>query len=210
MNTPLPPGAPPDLRRLKLAFLAALERGESPRPWLAAYPAYAGILADLAVASAAPSTPAPPAEVDAAAAILRATLQAHLTGMGAREPGLAARIAARGLRLPAVAAHVRLPPEILFKIDRRIIPLDTIPSRLLHALAALLECPIAALCASLAGSGPRTAGALYHATRPPAVRQQPFAEAVRTSLTIDPADQAYWLAAVDAPCPPGGSAPPPD
>lgn len=206
MSPPEPPAGSEDLRTLKLAFLEALEQGESPAPWFAAYPEHAAILADLAVAAALPDKPPPAAEVAATEAIMRRTLRAHLDQTDRAEPGLAARVARQRLTWPAIAAQVRLPTEILIKIDRRVIPVDTVPARLLHQLAALLDCTAEALRAGLTGAGPQTAGAMYHATRPPTVRQQAFAAAVQASLNISAADRAYWLS--DAEAPSGDPAPP--
>ena len=208
MSAPEPPAGSEDLRTLKLAFLEALEQGESPAPWFAAYPEHAAILADLAVATALPDQPPPAAEVAAAEAIMRQTLRAHLDHTDRTEPGIAARLARQRLTWPAIAAQVRLPPEILIKIDRRVIPVDTVPACLLHQLADLLDCTVAALCAGLVGAGPQTAGTMYHATRPPTVRQQGFAAAVQASVNISAADRAYWLAEAPPSPPPAPDHPP--
>lgn len=207
MNIPDPPGAHPDLRALQVAFLDALERGEPASSWIAAYPEHAALLAELAEAAAPTDDPPPADQLAATEAIMRQTLQAHLHPPRAN-PGLAGHLARRGLDFPAVAARLRLPPEILFKIDRRVIPVHTVPAPLLAQLAELLDCTVEVLRAGLAGSRPQTAGAWYHARRPPEVGQQSFADAVQASVAISPADRSYWLALLTGSGPGPADAPP--
>jgi hypothetical protein len=189
MSTPTNPAEETDLRGIKLAFLEALEQGEAPASWIRQYPQYARALTDLALAATAPADP-PEATITRAATFLRATLP---TTPLAQAVTFGERVKQAGLSMRDVATRVRLNTEILFKLDRRIIPVETVPTRLLDQLATMLGCSPEALRAGLAGNGPQTAGAMYHAKQPPAVGQQPFAEAVRASLTIAPADRAYWL-----------------
>jgi hypothetical protein len=181
-----------ELRVLKLAFLDAIEQGEAAAEWLRRYPQHATSLTDLALAATMPGD-APASAVARAAAFARAALHAQAGSVAAAEPALAARVKARGLTMREVATRVRLTSEILFKLDRRIIPVDTVPARLLNELGAVLGCTADALRAGLGGAGPQTAGAMYHAKQAPAVGQQAFADAVRASLNLSAEDRAYWL-----------------
>jgi hypothetical protein len=191
MTTPNNPTDTNDLRAVQIAFLEALEQGEPPAAWLRRYPQYAQTLTDLALTVAAPATDPTPADIAHAEGILRSALQARTLAQPA--PRLAERVKARGLSMREVAARVRLTSDILFKIDRRVIPVDTVPARLLDQLGQVLGCTADALRAGLAGSAPPTAGAMYHAKQAPTVGQQPFADAVRTSVALPAADRAYWL-----------------
>ncbi len=203
MATPPDHSAFVDMHSLQLAFLDALERGELPDPWLTAYPEHAALFRALASSTLAPADPPSPADLAATAAILRATLQAQMARSQPTEPGLIARMAAQGQTVSTVAAALRLSPDILFKIDQRMIRLDTVPERLLQDLATLLDCARAALCAGLTGASPSPdAGS---STRPDR-RQLTFAEAVQTSRTMDRADQTYWLTTHGVSgCPPDSS-----
>jgi hypothetical protein len=195
-DAPLPAGAGP--REVQIAFLAALERGERLDGWLRRYPQHAARLIDLAQAhgleAAAPALGA--ATVAAVAAIARRTLAATLA---APALSLGERAQAAGFSLRDLAARVGLSSDILVKIDRRVVRPETVPARLVRELAAALDCTAAALRAGLAGSGPVTAGALYHARQAPRVGQQSFADAVRTSVALPAADRARWLAAAEEP-----------
>jgi hypothetical protein len=195
------PGPDGELRGVKLAFLDALEQGEAPADWLRRYPQHAATLTDLALAATTPATDLPASAVARAAALARAALHAQATvspqsairNPQSAEPALGERVKALGLNMRDVAARVRLTSEILFKLDRRIIPVDTVPARLLNELGAVLGCTADALRAGLGGAGPQTAGAMYHAKQAPAVGQQAFADAVRASLNLSAEDRAYWL-----------------
>ena len=187
------PGPDGELRGVKLAFLDALEQGEAPADWLRRYPQYAATLTDLALAATIPAADPPASAVARAAACARAALAAHTAPGVVAEPALGERVKALGLNMRDVAARVRLTSEILFKLDRRIIPVDTVPARLLNELGAVLGCTADALRAGLGGAGPQTAGAMYHAKQAPAVGQQAFADAVRASLNLSAEDRAYWL-----------------
>ncbi len=193
MNMQNDPAQDVDVRRLKLAFLDALEEGEAPAAWLRRYPQHAATLIDLALAATTPAADAPASTVARAAGFARAALQAQAVPVAVAEPSLGERVKALGLNMRDVAARVRLTSEILFKIDRRIIPVETVPARLLGDLSAILGCTADALRAGLGGSGPQTAGAMYHAKQAPTVGQQDFAAAVRASLNLSAADRAYWL-----------------
>ena len=187
------PGPDGELRGVKLAFLDALEQGEAPADWLRRYPQHAATLTDLALAATIPAADPPASAVARAAACARAALAAHTVPGVVDEPALGERVKALGLNMRDVAARVRLTSEILFKLDRRIIPVDTVPARLLNELGAVLGCTADALRAGLVGGGPQTAGAMYHAKQAPTVGQQAFADAVRASLNLSAEDRAYWL-----------------
>ena len=72
-----------------------------------------------------PTADPPAATVARAAQFARAALQALPAPVV--EPALGERVKALGLNMRDVAARVRLTSEILFKLDRRIIPVDTCP-----------------------------------------------------------------------------------
>ena len=191
--TPSGPAGPDDNRAIHIAFLAALEAGEKPDAWLRRYPQHAPTLIDLAQAYGVEAAqPAPrPADIAAVAAIGRRTL-AQATAPAAL--GLAARATRAGLTLRELAGRVGLSSDILHKVDRCIIQPNTVPTRLVEQLAQLLGCTAEALRLGLAGAAPRTAGAMYHAAQAPQIGQQTFAEAVRSSRMISPADRKRWLA----------------
>ena len=188
------PAPDADLRVLKLALLDALEQGETPADWLRRFPQHAATLTDLALAATTPPMEPPATAVARAAQFARAALRALAAPATGAEPGLGDRVKALGLTMRDVATRVRLTSEILFKLDRRIIPVETVPARLLTELGAVLGCTADALRAGLGGAGPQTAGAMYHAHQPPTVGQQAFGDAVRASLNLSAEDQAYWLA----------------
>jgi len=183
-------------RQVQLAFLEALEQGETLASWIHRYPQQAAGLIDLAQAReqerAAP--PATAAQVAAVAAIARRTLAQVAPPLSLRQRGQLA-----GLSLRELAARVGLSSDILFKIDRRVVRPETVPGALVRELAGALDCTREAIRAALAGSGPVTAGAFYHAAQAPQVGQQTFAEAVASSVTLAPPDRARWLAAAQAP-----------
>jgi len=192
-STPSGLAGPDDNRTIHIAFLAALEAGEKPDAWLRRYPQHAPALIDLAQAYGVEAAqPAPrSADIAAVAVIGRRTL-AQATAPAAL--GLAARATRAGLTLRELAGRVGLSSDILLKVDRCIIQPNTVPTRLVEQLAQLLGCTAEALRLGLAGAAPRTAGAMYHAAQAPQVGQQTFAEAVRSSRMISPADRKRWLA----------------
>ncbi len=192
-TNPGPVGAD-DNHAIRIAFLAALEAGERPEAWLRRYPQHAPALIDLAqaygVEAAAPAPRA--ADIMTVTAIGRRTL----AQAGAPATlGLAARATRAGLTLRDLAARVHLSSDILHKVDRCIVRPDTVPVRLVEQLAGLLGCTAETLRVSLAGTAPRTVGAMYHAAQAPQVGQQTFAEAVRTSRMISADDRKQWLTA---------------
>ena len=181
------------LREVQVAFLAALEQGEPPTVWLHRYPQHAAQLIDLAQARASEARSRPsPAAVAAIAVLARRTHAAVAPGPVL---SLNERAKGAGLTLRTLAARVGLSSDILVKIDRRVVRPETVPGSLLRELAAALGCSAAALRAGLAGGGPVTAGALYHARQAPQVGQQTFAEAVAASVTLAPEARARWLQA---------------
>src|SRR5690349_10492028 len=187
------PSAGDSPRELQLAFLDALERGERPDSWLRRYPQHAATLIDLAQARALEEAAAEPnpADVAAVVAIARRTLAAALP---APVLTLSERASRAGLTLRALAARVGLSSDILVKMDRRVVRPETVPGALVRELATALNSTAAVIRAGLAGSGPVTAGALYHARQAPQVGQQSFAEAVESSVALAPEARARWLA----------------
>ena len=181
-----------DLRAIQVAFLAALEQGEAPAAWLRRYPQHARALTDLALTATVPVPEPTVAEVTRAEDILHAALT-QLAARNTQPVRLGERVKALGLKIADVAAQVRLTSDILVKIDRRIIPVETVPTHLLDQLAGLLDCSVAALRAGLAGRAPQTSGAMYHSKQQPTPGQQSFVDAVRTSVSLTEADRAYWL-----------------
>jgi hypothetical protein len=180
-----------DLRAIQVAFLAALEQGEAPAVWLRRYPQHARALTDLALTATVPVPEPTEAEVDHTAGILRNALTQY--ALRSTSPvRLRERVKALGLKMADVAAQVRLTSDILFKIDRRTIPVETVPARLLDQLAGLLDCSAAALRAGLAGGAAQPAP-MYHSKEAPTPGRQSFADAVRTSVSLGETDRAYWL-----------------
>ena len=180
----------PELRMIKLAFLEAIERGDTPAAWIGRYPQHALALTDLALAASSTEDEPSAALVSRAADFTRTALAAHL----APQPvSLGERVKALGLTMRAVAAQVRLSSDVLVKLDRRVVPVETVPVRLLDQLGQVLGCTADALRLGLGGAMPQTTGAMYHAKAPPTVGQQSFADAVRTSVTLAKADREYWL-----------------
>lgn len=110
--------------------------------------------------------------------------------------GLVARSRASGITIPQLARRTRLKSDILFKLDRGVLQLETVPKRLLAQLAEALVCPVDALTASLPTS-PMTVTAMYYADQAPDVaRQQSFAEALAQSDELPEDDRLHWLAVV--------------
>ncbi len=200
MNEAKQTGRPADgLREIKLAFIAAHERGEPLDAWLERYPQHARALIDLAMAlDETRRRPTPDAaELALAGEALRKALRRVAgTPLAQPAPGLMARARALGMRLPALAQRLRLWPEILVKLDQGFIRPDTIPRRLVEQLAATLDCPTELVLAWLPPT-PRTVGAQYYADRTPEPpRQESFAEALARAQGLPEADRQWWLAAL--------------
>jgi hypothetical protein len=217
-TTPHPPrpasdGEDPARRELEERFLDAYARGESLQVWLTRYPQHAAQLAELALAIDAQALglgrlpAAPPAEVDFARdALLRAVEDVPLPARAAAEavpaapaPGLAARAQALGLSLPQLARQLRLTPDLLFKLDRGYLRLETVPRRFLAHIAAVLQTTTEGLLASLP-SGPAAAAAVGYYTRdqPQEAQQQTFLEALAHARGLPAAERERWTAAARA------------
>ncbi len=194
MITPDSSGGILDLRALCLAFLEALERGEPLSLWLSAYPEHAEILADLAATF--PGERPAPDEVAITERIMRQTLQAHFHPAGS-SVSVAHPLARRGLDFPSAATQLRIPIEILLKIDHQMIPIQSVPLRLLAQLGALLGCPAEQLWAELAPSHPVGAKPEDPTSRTRPGQLQTFAAAIQATTKISSADRSYWLAVLN-------------
>ncbi len=203
---PAPDGEDPARRELEERFLDAYARGESLQVWLTRYPQHAAQLAELALALDAQALgrlpAAPAAEVDFARdALLRAVEEVPLPARPLAEAsaGLAARAQALGLSLPQLARQLRLTPDLLFKLDRGYLLLDTVPRRFLAHIAAVLHTTAEGLLASLPG-GPAAAAAVGYYTRdqPQEAKQQTFLEALAHARGLPAAERERWTAAARA------------
>ena len=110
--------------------------------------------------------------------------------------GLAARAQALGLGLPQLARQLRLTPDLLFKLDRGYLRLDTVPRRFLAHIAAVLHTTAEGLLAGLPG-GPAPAAAVgyLHADQPQEAQQQTFLEALAHARGLPAAERERWTAA---------------
>jgi hypothetical protein len=198
MNEAKRPGGPAEgLREIKLAFIAAHERGEPLAMWLERYPQHARTLIDLAMAlEMGKRQPAPsPEEIATASEALRGALQ-QVTGapLSRPAPGFMARARALGMRAPTLAQRLRLHPTILIKLDQGFIRVDSVPRRLIEQLAAALDSSAEMVLASLP-QVPHTAGAQYYADRAPEpARQESFADALAGAEGLPEADRQLWQA----------------
>jgi hypothetical protein len=189
-----------ELRRVKLDFLAAQERGETLGPWLDRYPQYARELVDLAMATEAEHRLEAPSEDELVATreVLR-RVAADVVGQPALAPavGLVARARAVGVRVPQLARRVGLTAEVLYQLDRGYIRLETVPRALLRRLGEALNASAEAVLAGLPRTPPPAAAMAFNAReRPAEARQQSFAEALAQAGDLPAGDRATWLAAV--------------
>jgi hypothetical protein len=193
-------------RELEERFLDAYLRGEPLAAWLARYPQHAAQLAELALAvdSQAHLPAAAPDDVAAArSALLRALEEVPLPALAPvgpvpaeAAPGLAERAQALGLALPQLARQLRLTPDLLFKLDRGYIRLDTVPRRFLAHVAAVLHTTADGLLAGLPGGpAPATAVGYYTQDRPREAQQQSFVEALEHARSLPAAERDRWVAA---------------
>ena len=186
------------LQQIKIEFMVAYENGEDISRWIARHPEHAIVLTDLAIAlemACVESTEEP--SNDELAATTEALRRAREKVLGSSpspsSPGLVTRARALGHTVPQLAEQIRLSSDILFKIDRGMIRLDSLPHHLIHLIAAALNWPVSTLPTSLVRVQP--ARALYHAKQKPVVGEpQTFVEALNESEVIREADRSAWIA----------------
>lgn len=161
---------------------------------------YHAIAEDLAAPAAVPAMELS-AGAERALARIRGQGDRHIAAsrVAESEPGalapvdhIIARGVARGFTPPQLAAAVGISPDILTKLDAKVITATTIPRTLVERLAQALAVAPAAI-ASYLGMPAQTAGSFFYAERPPdQERQQPFIEAVQTSRALDDARKREW------------------
>jgi hypothetical protein len=195
-----------DLRAVLQAYLEACEGELKPKleEWIEKHPRYREDLVQFAVYSHVVDWTAPIGEreqtpVDDA---LDIEWEAFEEAFGtlpdpAPLPGIVARARELHLSVEAVAVSLSLAVDILLKLERRVLVLNSIPATLLERLATSLYCSVAALRAFLAGPPPQPATTFYHAKQPPTQEgQQTFEEAVRESRMMSAEQKEMWLRAV--------------
>ncbi|MFI5273796.1 MAG: hypothetical protein ACHQ4H_12255 [Ktedonobacterales bacterium] len=192
-----------ELLRLTAEYAGAARAGKSPR--LADYvrraPHLARELAEFALSFAAitvelPAPDArpvgPPSEAaQRAFARIRETRAAYATSAAASETPASAPIMSlfrRGLAVgctpPQLIAGLDLSPDLVSKLEARVIAVSSIPRTLVERLAALLQTSADAVQAYLGGAQAQGAQLLL-AERPLEYRQESFLEALRTSSLTD-------------------------
>ena len=192
-----------ELEEIKLAFAAAHERGEPLDAWIRLYPQHAPALIDLAVALDATARPVDVTadEVARIGSVMRSAVaerrQAATAEAAVATVGLLDRAKAVGLRASDLAQRVGLTPDLVIKLDRGFVRLETVPRRLLEQLAEALRTTADALAGGLPRMPVASAGLAFNAKeKPAAARQQSFAEALAQSTSLPPAARERWLAAV--------------
>lgn len=184
------------LREAKRQIIEAYVRGEELAAGFARFPQYARDLAALVAALDTEKRLPPPSdgEVERTATVLRDAL-ARTIPPGGPVPRLHERAQASGVTMPHLAAGLELPVEVLFKLDRGYLRLETVPRLLLESLAAALRCSYEALRASLPETpAGQQALAFYTTEQPRPVVQESFQQAIRRSVGISEAARKRWLA----------------
>ncbi|HLY29737.1 MAG TPA: helix-turn-helix transcriptional regulator [Ktedonobacterales bacterium] len=200
---------PNELTRAKLELIAAREQGQPDTigQALRRYPAYADELT--AFAAALIATEADPwgdsletilADTQAIAGAARAQAFAAVFGAGSEVAGVAAAPAARslkelwqarGLTMQAVAQRLGLGLDVLSALGAGRIRVASAPERLLRALSDLLDASLDQVSGAMSL---RLAPAnLRSRTGGETEEQLDFADAVRASEEMTPAQKAAWL-----------------
>ena len=191
-----------DLEMIELAFAEAHARGEPLAAWIKRYPHHAARLIDLAIALDATAQPVEVAEDEVArigsamrsavAALRQAAVSEATVGVG-----LLARAKALGLRASDLAQRVNLSADLVLKLDRGFVRLETVPRRLFEQLAGALRTTADSLVSGLPRTPVATAGLAFNAKeKPQEAQQQSFAEALTQSTSLPSAARATWLEAV--------------
>jgi|GEM_PF-5216060 len=188
-------------RALRAGQLSALSDA------IARYPRYAAALADYALYFCMVEMALPPLNADAPPAarlspVARRALE-HVPPARLSIHSILAEAQRQGMEPPMLAARVRLSADILARLEAGAIDPATIQAMLLDRLAQVLNCGHTAIRACLyrlASTGQistidpglqvreSSAASLY--------RQESFAQAVRTSILLNPDDRAMWLQAI--------------
>src|SRR5947208_231616 len=141
----------------------------------------------------------PDAPAEEAVAARRATLKA-IESLTIAPPlpvvGLIERAQALGLKLPELAKRLQLTPDLLIKLDRGYVQLETVPRRFLAHVAQGLQTTVDALVAGLPTAPRLAAGAAFYTKdRPQTAQQQSFATALQQATALPETERARWLAA---------------
>jgi hypothetical protein len=126
-------------------------------------------------------------------AIGNATLAAFLAREDAtKNQTLLGRAKDLGLRVQDLALELRLGADVILKLERKLIQIDTIPSILVERLATVLKSSVEQVRGSLEAR-PVMVTAHFNSRRPPTPQKaEPFAEAIEQSPATAPGDRAYW------------------
>lgn len=192
-----------ELRTVLFAFLDACEHEPMPKleEWIKEYPQYSRELTSFAVYQHVIERTDPTAEENEAFAgtdlrVGRKALEEAFATLP--EPGPLASIVARAKELKlspkTLATFLDLAADIIMKLERRMLILDSIPDVLLERLATSLYCGITQLRAFLGEATTQSVPTFYHAQQPPAIgRRQTFVDAVRGSRMMSPGQKEKWL-----------------
>ena len=173
----------------------------TPRPlndWLTEYPEHSEKLllwvAEAPVSQWAETLPPDPEGEDRAAVIGRQMLTEMRLRLEA-PTSLIAKAQELGLNVETLAARLDLEETLLFKLERRLLRLNSLPGVLLNRLADALALSVQQVRNYLAQPPQLASGAMYRADTVPEAFQQDFEAAIRANSDLTAAQKAYWLAA---------------
>lgn len=176
-------------------------RAAAPLPlseWLERYPSCREDLllwtADAPIADLAERRPTyPDGEARAEAAGARAVAEFRARYQSPIE-SLLSSAQQRGLLPADLAARVGIGEPVLYKLERRMLLVATVPGTLVRRIAQTLAVSVDQIAAYVAQPPALARGAMYKSDRAPRVgAQQEFAAAVRTCPEMAEEEKSYWL-----------------
>lgn len=179
-------------------------RSARPRPltdWLQAYGDYADELLDW-ISQEPVSLAAEAAPVDHVAEkrtqyLGRKTLADFLSTHPAPVASLLKTARQQGMDVEALAAHLNLSEPMVYKLERRLLRVGSIPGILLKNLAETLQLGVQQIRDYLAQSPQLAPGAMYRAESAPRASRQDFADAVAADYELSDDQKAYWQAEIE-------------
>jgi hypothetical protein len=167
--------------------------------WIQQYPTQAGALARSAAdkwADMAPETAVDYVAVTRVQELGLSVVRERRSTMASKAgiTSLVVAAATRGLDAQAVAAKLDIPFALFFKLHRRLIAAESIPQKLIAALAETLGRQVEEVSAYLRQTPTLAAGASYRADDTPTVGEpETFAVALQDDPEVTDSQKARWL-----------------